>query len=290
MPPKLPRHVEKNVVKNHVYLSFRIGKGPRIRLPSDPKSKEFAVAYAAALSGKVGEPKLKRDAPGTIGALIEDWLKTKFRNLKSPASRSGYLSRMNRIREDHGHRTASGMTKGNIERLFLGPLAETPGAALDTLKKLRILIKHAMGLQWIEHDPSKGIPRPKGKEIRAWTDAEMTIFEKRWPIGTKQRTAYAIMLYQGRACIDAHFATWPEVESGVYVRQKTGVTAYPGVVRELKEALAAWPQTDVTVIVTQWGEPHSVKGFGQFMRDAIEAAGLPLDCKPHGLQRHLDDC
>ena len=26
-------------------------------------------------------------------------------------------------------------------------------------------------------------------------------------------------------------------------------------------------------------------GFGQWMRDAISAAGLPLDCRPHGLRK-----
>jgi enterobacteria phage integrase len=36
MPRKLPPNVERNHVKGHTYLSFRIGKGPRIRLPNDP--------------------------------------------------------------------------------------------------------------------------------------------------------------------------------------------------------------------------------------------------------------
>jgi hypothetical protein len=47
---------------------------------------------------------------------------------------------------------------------------------------------------WLKHDPSLGIKRPKGNEIRAWTDAELAAFERRWPIGTKRRTAYALML------------------------------------------------------------------------------------------------
>ena len=287
MRRRLPPHVDIVRVKGHTYYYFRIGKGPRIRLPDDPESEEFRFEYAMAMAGgRLGEkPKLKKDAPGTLGALIEDYLRTKYRALKSEASKAGYLSRLNRIREDHGHRNVSTMTKERIVRFVLDPLAATPGAALDTLKKLRILIKHARDMNLIKSDPSEGIARPKTGEIRSWTDAEMDIFERRWPIGTKQRTSYAIMLYQGRACVDAHCATWPEVEKGSYVRHKTGVTAYPGVTRELKEALAAWPQTQVTVIPTQWGKPHSVKGFGQFMRDAIEAAGLPLDCQPHGLRK-----
>jgi integrase-like protein len=30
---------------------------------------------------------------------------------------------------------------------------------------------------------------------------------------------------------------------------------------------------------------HSVDGFSQWIRDAITAAGLPLDCQPHGLRK-----
>jgi hypothetical protein len=41
MPRKLPPHCERNHVKGRTYLSFRIGKGQRIRLPDDPTSEEF---------------------------------------------------------------------------------------------------------------------------------------------------------------------------------------------------------------------------------------------------------
>lgn len=49
---------------------------------------------------------------------------------------------------------------------------------------LRILIRHAIDIGWINHDPSLGIKRPKMKEIRSWTDTEISVFEKRWPLGT----------------------------------------------------------------------------------------------------------
>ncbi len=52
MPRKLPPHVDSNHVKGHTYLSFRIGQGPRIRLPDNPKSPEFRQAYAAAMAGE----------------------------------------------------------------------------------------------------------------------------------------------------------------------------------------------------------------------------------------------
>jgi enterobacteria phage integrase len=68
MPKRLPPHVEKNRVKGHIYLSFRIGQGPRTRLPNDPESPEFKAAYAAALTGETIDtrPTLKHDKPAPL--------------------------------------------------------------------------------------------------------------------------------------------------------------------------------------------------------------------------------
>jgi hypothetical protein len=162
--------------------------------------------------------------------------------------------------------------------------ADRPGAQLALLKMLRVLIHHARSLKVgdplkLSADPSEGIPRPKGKEIRAWTDAETAAFEGRWPIGTKQRTAYALMLYVGTARVDVHRMTWTQFEAGGvgYTRNKTGVAVDMGVHTELQRALAAADRSHVTIINTAYGRPFTVGGFSQFMRNAIRAAGLPLD-------------
>ena len=132
-------------------------------------------------------------------------------------------------------------------------MTDRPGAALDTLKKLRILVKYAMGLKppWLKSDPSAGIKRPKGKEIRAWTDAELAAYERRWPIGTKHRTAYALMLNMGTARVDTHLLTWNQVDDGAcYKRHKTGVAVDMAISEDLKKALAATPRNHVCVITT----------------------------------------
>jgi integrase len=288
MPRRLPPNVERNHVKGHTYLSFRIGKGPRIRLPNDPTSQEFRDAYAAAMAGEPTKPQPKQDAPGTIGALIASFIASGQYRALSPASKTGYMSRLNMIREEHGHRSVSGLTKDRIREFILDPLTDRPGAGLDTIKKLRILIKHAIDKNWITGDPSVGIKRPKGKEIRAWTDTELAAFERRWPIGTKQRTAYALMLNMGTARADTHLLTWHQVASvASYTRQKTKVPVVMDIAEDLRKALEAMPRQHVTVINTQWGKPFTVDGFSGFMRDAIRAAGLPLKCQPHGLRKTL---
>jgi integrase len=289
MPRKLPPNVERNQVKGHTYLSFRIGKGPRIRLPDDPTSQEFREAYATAMAGETSvKPSIRKDAPGTIVALIASYKASGQYTGLSETSKTGYTSRLEAIRVDHGHRSVAGLTKDRIQSFILDPLADRPGAALDTIKKLRVLIKAAIDKGWLKYDPSIGIKRPKGKEIRAWTDRELAAFERRWPIGTKQRTAYALMLNMGTARIDTHLLTWNQVdEVASYARHKTGVAVEMDIAEELRKALAATPRKHVTVINTAYGKPFTVDGFSGFMRDAIRAAGLPLGCQPHGLRKTL---
>ena len=291
MPRKLPPNVERNSVKGHTYLSFRIGKGPRIRLPADPTSEAFRDAYAKAMANYGATPvaAIKKDAAGTLGALIESYLRSGAYSGLAEMSKAGYMSRLNTLREEHGHRSVAGLTRERIEKGILEPLADRPAAQLDTLKKLRILIRHAIDKKILSHDPSLGIKRPKQKEIRAWTDAEMAAFERRWPVGTKQRTAYALMLNAGTARVDVHRITWTQIdhESVDYTRHKSKVPVQIGIAAELRKALDAAPREHVTVINTEFGKPFTIDGFSGFMRDAIRAAGLPLDCKPHGLRKTL---
>ena len=102
-----------------------------------------------------------------------------------------YSARIETLRAEHGHRTVAGLTRQRIVTGILQPYADRPGAAHFTLKILRVLIRHAIAIGWLDHDPSLGIKRPKTQEIRSWTDAEIAAFERHWPIGTKQRLAFA---------------------------------------------------------------------------------------------------
>lgn len=98
------------------------------------------------------------------------------------------------------------------------------------------------------------------------------------------------MRYVGAARVDVHLMTWKQVEGETanYTRSKSSVPVNVAVHSELKSALdAAKPRKHVTIINTEYGRPFTVNGFSAFMRGAMNAAGLPLDCKPHGLRKVL---
>ncbi|XUM25093.1 tyrosine-type recombinase/integrase (plasmid) [Bradyrhizobium oligotrophicum S58] len=286
---RLPPNVERNVVKGHVYYAYRVGKGARIKLP-DPASPEFGAAYQAAVAGSgAARPSPQQDEPRSLGALIASYYDSEEFAALRASSKEGYRRRLELMRAAHGHRSVAGLTRERIEAKILKPLANRPGAKLDTLKKLRILIRHAKALHWINSNPSEGIKRGKSKEIRAWTDNEMAAFEKRWPYGTRQRAAYEMMLNVGTARADTHLTTWTQAEHEIfeYTRRKTRVAVVVSQAESLRQALAALPRRHMTILVTEWGKPFTVDGFSGWMRDAMTAAGLPLDCKPHGLRKTL---
>src|SRR5262245_42142377 len=195
MPRRLPLHVEcwrDRLNKLRVY--FRKGKGPRIPLPNQIGSDEFNVAYHAALFGQLLPPRERREPlkADTIAGLIVSYMRSAaYANLRE-TTKAGYASRLKALRTQHGHRAVSGLTRERIVTGILQPYASRPGAALSTLKMLRVLIRHAIDIGWLRHDPSLGIKRPKIQQIRSWTDAEIEMFERRWPVGTKQRTAFAL--------------------------------------------------------------------------------------------------
>jgi len=155
------------------------------------------------------------------------------------------------------------------------------------LKMLRILIKHAIMLGWLQHDPSLGIKRPKQGEVRSWSDAELSRFESHWPVGTKQRLAFGLMLYTGQRRSDVHRMVWGDVtgETIRVVQQKTGAKLTIPLHADLRTILAAAPRAHVAILTTEYGRAFTVDGFSGFMRDAIKGAGLPLDCQPHGLRK-----
>jgi integrase len=81
--------------------------------------------------------------------------------------------------------------------------------------------------------------------------------------------------------------SWGDVTEGTIrvVQQKTGSKLTIPVHHELFALLAAARRSHVMIITTAHGKPFTVDGFSGWLRDAITAAGLPLDCQPHGLRK-----
>ena len=71
----------------------------------------------------------------------------------------------------------------------------------------------------------------------------------------------------------------------IAVRQaKTGTALLIPIHPDLAEALALLPKEHLTFVVTEFGAPFMAHGFGQWMREQCDLAGLP-QCSAHGLRK-----
>lgn len=83
------------------------------------------------------------------------------------------------------------------------------------LKKLRILVRFAIDKGWRHDDPCARVKKFPEGEFHTWTDDEIAAFERRWPLGTLARTAFALLLYTGQRRSDVVRMAWPDVEDGI---------------------------------------------------------------------------
>jgi integrase len=289
MPRRAPPHVDAFTDRHgRKRYYFRRGKGARVALPGVPGSSEFEAAYAEALAGHPRPPtSLPGTKRGTIAWGIASYMRSpEYADLRL-TTKKGYASRIEALRRNHGHRSISGMTREGIVKAILTPYADRPGQRLAILKMLRVLIRHWLEIGELRLDPSAGIRRPKSREIRAWSEDEIATFEQHWQPGTKQRLAFALMLYTGQRRSDVHRMTWADVKEGAIrvIQQKTRAALTIPLHPALAAILEGTAREHVTIINTAYGRPFTVDGFSGFMRDAIRAARLDLDAQPHGLRK-----
>lgn len=273
----------------HTRYYFRRAGCPRVALPGAPGSPPFMEAYNAALADRP-LPAASRTAPeaGTWGRLVLDYCASVHFKRTKASSQVVTRGILERFAEKHGHRTLAGMKRKHLEHILAG-MSATPAAANNLLRRIRMLINFAIGHELLAVDVSKGIPFYREGSHHTWTDAELLQFEEHWPLGSRQRTGYALALYTGQRRSDVARMTWRDYDTArgvIAVRQeKTGVELSIPVHPALRQALEAWPRSHVAILANADGRGTSVHGFGNFMGEAIDKAGLPARCVLHGLRK-----
>lgn len=273
----------------HERYYFRRSGCPRVALPGPLGSPAFLAAYQAALANEP-LPAATRNAPdaGTFGKLILDYLASVHHKRTKASSQAVTRGILERFAAAHGHRTVAGMKRRHVEAILSG-MDETPAAANNLLRRLRMILKYAIANEQIRSDVTQGIPFYREGTIHTWTDDELLAFEKRWPLGTRQRTAYALALYTGQRRSDVARMTWADYDATagtIRLKQmKTGTELLIPVHPALRDALDAWPRNHVAILANSEGRGTSIHGFGGFMADAISRAGLPSRCVLHGLRK-----
>ncbi len=258
----------------------------RVALPP-PSAPDFMEKYKAAAEAVAREqaPKLRGDA-GTFSRLIAEFEQsTDYKRLK-PSTAANYSRIFDKFSREHGHRRVDQMRRQHVD-MIIASMSDRPGAATVFLKRLKRLMVFAICRGWITSDPTYRMKAYKGGEIHTWTEAQISQFEAHWPLGSKQRLAFALHLYTGQRRSDVHRMTWADYDGeGILVtQQKTGAKLDLPVHPELKSILDAAPNSGDTILVTEYGRSFTVAGYGAWINGAIRAAGLPAECVAHGLRK-----
>jgi integrase len=169
----------------------------------------------------------------------------------------------------------------------------TPAAADKLVKYLRTLFEWAIKNKYATFNPAVGVEKiHETVGWHAWTPAEVDIYRKHHPIGTKARLALEIFLNVGARISDvARIGRQHEVEGRLRFvawkgrgKRKTRRTIDVPISADLAVALANTATGDMTYLVTENGQPFTINGLGNKMRDWCDAAELQ-HCSAHGLRK-----
>jgi integrase len=104
-------------------------------------------------------------------------------------------------------------------------------------------------------------------------------------LGTRQRLAYALLLYTGQRVSDV--VRMKRDRSGVIhiVQAKTNAELYLELHPALERALKACPAKGIYLIGDRVGRPMKPGALSMLIHDAAKKAGLAAECVAHGLRK-----
>jgi hypothetical protein len=183
----------------------RVGKGPRIRIRAEFGTPEFKAEYKAAVSGT--------PAPKVKGAPRVDSLAWLIARYRETTAWMGLAAATRRQRENifrHVIETAGDKPYLKVDSAVIAAgrdrRAHTPAQARNFLDAVRGLFRWAKEAQHVPADPTEGVKNPKRKKgpgFKKWTEDEMQAYERRWPLGTRQRVWLDTLAYTGTASTTA---------------------------------------------------------------------------------------
>lgn len=251
-------------------------------------SPEFRAAYEAACAGDTTtiSPGSSRTIPGTLNALaVSVYASAEWRLLK-PSTHNTYRGVIERMRTAHGNQPLSGLRKKHI--LIMRDEIASPTAANTFVKVMRWMMAFAENRQLRADNPTAGIKLLKVKTdgYPSWTEEDARRFEAHWPVGTRQRLAFDLLLYTAQRSGDVRQMSHEQIRDGYInlTQEKTGAKLRIPVLEPLRHSLDAHRSNASVLVATGGGDPYTAAGFGNWFRDACRSAGI-IDRSAHGLRK-----
>lgn len=284
MPRPRPPHLHRETNRHgNAAWYVREGKGPRIRIKGEYGTPEFDAAYRAAINGELPQPAGK----AVKGSL--EWLWMLYRQTGawtdlSMATRRQRENIMRGVLKTGGNQPLSKITGAAIKQ---GIDRRKPFAARHFVDTMRGMFKWAVAAEHVGADPTAGkaVAKPKTKGFPVWTEDELEQFERRWPIGTRERVMFGVYCFTGLRRGDAAKLGRQHIRDGVIAidTEKTGTRVTIPVLPELAEIIAAGPIGELSIIASKRGQPIRKEVLGNLFKVACRAAGINKSA--HGIRK-----
>jgi integrase len=233
-------------------------------------------------------PKDKRTAAGTLAWLVERYRETNAWTALSMATRRQRENILENVLEVSGQQPIGRVTRAAIVAGRDRRAKDTPFQARHFLDTMRGIFRWALEADLVKTDPTAGVSdpvMPVSDGFPQWTEDDVSAFEKRWPIGTRQRVWFDVLLYTGLRRGDAVTLGRQHVRDGVasLKTEKTDTEVTLPILPVLAATLAAGPCGDLHFIINANGQPFTKESFGNAFADACRTAGINKSA--HGLRK-----
>lgn len=286
MPRKLPMYVSREKTRHKKWVFyFRVGKGERTRLP-DYGTPEFDAAYRAALTGTpVPTPKPEN------GVKSLGWLVDRYMESAKWASYSVATRRQQGLFFKEAIKNSGNTNYRSINRASIAKAIEdrkgTPFRANNVLKAFRGLFGWAAKNSLIDVNPTIGVEALKTKTdgYPAWDEADVVLFCNSYPISTKARLAFELILQTGLRRSDICRAGRQHMNGNVLTIRtaKTGAVITAEFPEELLNIIAKTKVGDLAFIVSEHGRPFTVESFGNWFGECCRKAHIAKSA--HGIRK-----
>ena len=266
-------------------------RGRKTVLRGRPGEADFMESYAeaAAKFTNAGPSIAKPPATGTVAALVAlyyaspEWLTLR------DSTRRTYRGIVDRWKGEHGSKRVRMLERRHIAEQVAKSFQDSgPHAANRLLYMLRLLMRFAVASDFRRDDPTIGVRplRATSGGFVSWSEDDIAKFEARWPKGTRERLAMALLLYTGQRRGDVVRMGRQHITGDCIrvVQNKTGARLTIPLHAELRAAIADTPKEHMTILTTGKGASFSAAGFGNWFREACDGAGLK-DRSAHGLRK-----
>jgi integrase len=286
MPRPRPPYLSREVSRHGKPVWYLRRDGKRIRIRAEYGTPEFAAEYQMALAAYQPAREIHTTA-GTLAWLIECFRGSAAWQARSASTRAKWDGLYRQAIETAGNTQLLAITQKAV-RAGLERRVHTPAQAQHFLNAMRALFRWALKMQLVKTDPTAGVQAParrRGSGIRPWTEEDVAAYEKRWPIGTRQRVWLDVMLYTGLRRGDAVRLGRQHVRDGVATikTEKTGTIVTIPILPVLAETLAAGPCGDLSFIAGARSQPMARASFSNEFAIACRAAGVPGSA--HGVRK-----